>query len=118
MSPPDEEGAQAAIPGATATSSQQPTSSSDRSRRCRDQPYDVLGGNRGRRETAVRLPGRNPDPLQPGRRYHRPTTGLRADGYRTGWRDALEWVLDAHAGQIDELLRLKLRAIIERSVNL
>lgn len=73
---------------------------------------------RRRREAAVRLTGDNPDPLHPGRRYHRPTTGLRADGYRSGWRDAIEWVLDVHPAEISDLLQLKLRAIIERSVNL
>ena len=70
-----------------------------------------------RRESAVRLPGDDPDPVHPGRRYHRPTTGLRADGYRDGYASALRWLLGQHSEHIDELLRAKLSAIVARSVS-
>ena len=77
--------------------------------------FDELAGRQRRREAAVRLPGADPDPLHPGRRYHRPTTGFRAAGYRQGYAAALRWVLREHAAHVDELLRAKLAAIINRS---
>jgi hypothetical protein len=45
-----------------------------------------------RREAAVRSwPGENPDPQFPGRRYQKPSTGLRANGFREGFaRGALD----------------------------
>ena len=77
--------------------------------------FDELTARRRRREAAVRLPGADPDPAHPGRRYHRPTTGFRAAGYREGYAAALRWVLREHAAHIDEMLRAKLAAIIKRS---
>jgi hypothetical protein len=68
-----------------------------------------------RRESAVRLPGDNPDPLHRGRRIHRPATGFRAAGYKDGYAAALRWVLNAHSTDLDEMLRAKLATIIERA---
>ncbi|OBF92182.1 hypothetical protein A5791_14480 [Mycobacterium sp. 852002-51163_SCH5372311] len=68
-----------------------------------------------RREAAVRLEGANPDPVFPGRRYHRAPTGFRAAGYRQGYTAALTWILREHSTHISELLREKLAAIIVRS---
>jgi hypothetical protein len=83
-----------------------------------DQPdntgFDDLAAQQRRRASAVRLTGAHPDPLHPGRRYHRPPTGLRAAGYRDGYLAALRWVLREHASGIDELVRAKLAAIISR----
>jgi hypothetical protein len=46
--------------------------------------FDALAGLRRRREHAVRSEGGDPD--YPGdRKFHRPTTGLRAAGYRYGF---------------------------------
>jgi hypothetical protein len=61
------------------------------------------------------MPGENPDPENAGRRYHRPTTGLRAAGYRDGWAAALGWVVNEHPTDISDLLRDKLAVIIKRS---
>lgn len=44
--------------------------------------FDGLAAQRKRRAAAVRLPGG--DPTQPGRKYHRPTVGLRAVGMKEG----------------------------------
>lgn len=68
-----------------------------------------------RREAAVRLVGANPDPLFPGRRYHRPAAGHRASGYREGYSAALEYVLHEFGSQLDDLSHAKIGAIIKRS---
>ena len=48
------------------------------------QPFNVLTGARRRREYAVRLDGGDPD--YPGDlRFHQPSTGLRAAGFRHGF---------------------------------
>ncbi|MFV8319921.1 hypothetical protein [Mycobacterium sp. 23] len=50
----------------------------------RQQRVDVLVGLRDRREHALRTEGGDPD--YPGdRRYHRPSSGLRASGFRCGF---------------------------------
>jgi hypothetical protein len=77
--------------------------------------FEALAALRRRHAAAVRLPGENPDPLHPGRRYHRPSTGLRAAGYREGYVAALRWLLREHPEHIHELLRSKITAIIERA---
>jgi hypothetical protein len=77
--------------------------------------FDALDALRRRHAAAVRLPGENPDPLHPGRRYHRPSTGLRASGYRDGYAAALRWLLREQSDHINDLLRAKLTAIIERT---
>jgi hypothetical protein len=77
--------------------------------------YDGLRGNARRRAAAVRLPGENPDPLHPGHRYHRPSTGLRASGYREGYFAALQWVLLESSGCVDEPLRAEITAILKRA---
>jgi hypothetical protein len=78
-------------------------------------PFDELRGRQRRRESAVRMVGENPDPEHPGRRYHRPSTGLRADGYRQGYVAALRYVLRESGPQLNDLTRAKLAAIIKRS---
>jgi hypothetical protein len=77
-------------------------------------PFDELRGRQRRRESAVRMPGDNPDPEHPGRRYHRPSTGLRADGHCQGYVAALSYVLREFGPQLDDLTRAKLTAIAER----
>jgi hypothetical protein len=57
----------------------------------------VLADHRRRRAAAVRMEGG--DPEHPGTRFHRPSTGLRASGFREGFarggQDALRraWAL-------------------------
>jgi hypothetical protein len=77
--------------------------------------FDDLAARQRRRGAAVRMIGDNPDPLHRGRRYHRPTTGLRAAGYRQGYVAALRYVLREFASQLDDLARTKLATIIKRS---
>lgn len=77
--------------------------------------FDALEALRRRHAAAVRLPGENPDPLHPGRRYHRPSTGLRASGYREGYAAALRWLLREHSEHISDVLRAKVAAILERT---
>lgn len=83
----------------------------DDTQQCRR--YDGLAANQRRRGAAVRTEGG--DPEYPGTSYHRPTTGFRATGYREGYIAALGWVLREHAANIDELLRAKLAAVINRA---
>ena len=84
---------------------------------CTPAAFDDPDAQRRRRESAIRLPGDNPDPIQPGRRYHRPATGFRAAGFKDGYASALRSVLSQHAEHIDELLREKLTAVISRSAS-
>ena len=77
--------------------------------------FDALEALQRRHAAAVRLPGENPDPLHPGRRYHRPSTGFRASGYREGYAAALRWLLREHSEHINDLLRATLTAILERT---
>jgi hypothetical protein len=89
-------------------------SSNDTVNRRAQPAFDALAAMRRRHAVAVRLPGENPDPLHPGRRYHRPSTGLRASGYREGYAAALRWLLREHSAHINELLRAKITAILNR----
>lgn len=65
-----------------------------------------------RRAAAVRLPGG--DPLFPGTRFHRASTGFRASGYRDGYLAALRYVLRELEVHPLELVRAKLAAIVSR----
>lgn len=81
----------------------------------RREQFDALAAYRRRRESALRLDGsQDPDPLHPGRRHHRPSTGLRASGYREGYAAALRWLLREHSAHINELLRAKVAAMLNR----
>src|ERR1700677_4387028 len=77
--------------------------------------FDELAAHRLRRESAVRLTGADPDPVSPGRQYHKAPTGYRAAGYREGYAAALRYVLREFGSHLDELARTKLAAIIRRS---
>jgi hypothetical protein len=59
--------------------------SPDHTRSGRQSAYHVLAGTRRRREHVVRSEGGDPDHPND-RRYHRPPTGLRAAGFRDGYR--------------------------------
>lgn len=75
--------------------------------------FDPHAGLRCRREAAVRTPGG--DPLYPGRRFRRASTGLRADGYRQGYAAALRYVLREFGSDLSNLAQAKITAIAERS---
>lgn len=77
--------------------------------------HDEFANLRRRRGAAVRLEGVNPDPVYPGRQFHRPSTGLRADGYRQGYAAALRYVLREFGDCLNEIGRAKLIAIVKRS---
>lgn len=64
--------------------------------------FDGLAAQRKRRESAVRLPGG--DPTQPGRKYHRPTVGLRASGFSEGFAAGIRWASRASAEEIADAL--------------
>ena len=71
--------------------------------------FDVPAACRRRREAACRLPGGDPEARDT--RYHRPTTGLYASGYRDGFsrgaRDALRRVYRLvpaeHRGEVERI---------------
>jgi hypothetical protein len=75
--------------------------------------HSSAAGRQLRRATAVRLPGGDPD--NPGTRYHRPSTGLRASGYRQGYTASLRWVQREFGEHLDEIGRSRLAAILARS---
>jgi hypothetical protein len=81
----------------------------------KDTGFDELAAHRLRRESAVRLTGSDPDPVYPGRQYHKAPTGFRASGYREGYAAALRYVLREFGSHLDELARTKLAAIVRRS---
>lgn len=77
---------------------------------------DQLAAMRRRREAAVRLSGSdNPDPVIPGRQFHRAPTGFRAAGYRQGYAAALRYVLREFGDHLSDVARAKLTAIANRS---
>jgi hypothetical protein len=96
---------------------QPPIASPKTTSTCNDTPsaFDDLATHRLRRESAVRLTGTDPDPLHPGRQYHRPPTGFRAAGYRDGYAAAIRYVLREFGSHLDEIVRAKLAAIVSRS---
>lgn len=65
-----------------------------------------------RRDAAVRIPGGDPD--NPGRHFHKPSTGLRDSGFREGYRRALEYALFAFGPHLDEIGLAKAEAILNR----
>lgn len=77
--------------------------------------HDQLADLRRRRAAAVRLDGANPDPLYTGRKFHCPSTGLRAAGYRQGYVAAIRYVLREFGEYLGEIGRAKLAAIANRS---
>lgn len=94
------------------TSGHHTTKSHQDSRPGQRSAFDAHTALQHRRAAAVRLPGG--DPLYPGQRFHRASTGLRADGYRQGYAAAIRYVLREFGFEVDELTRAKLTAIAER----
>lgn len=86
--PPPEDGGSAGpaadAPPESFDSATTNTLADDRNPAGRQQRFDVLAGLRSRREHSLRSEGGDPD--YPGdRKYQRPSTGLRAAGYRQGF---------------------------------
>jgi hypothetical protein len=88
--PPKKDGGRA--PSPTATNRSPKPTSTDPIPADQHEQFDALADNQRRRETALRTDGgEDPDPLHPGRQYHRPPTGFRAAGYREGYVAGLRW---------------------------
>ena len=67
-------------------------------------------GLRQRRHAAVRIVGGDPD--NPGTRYHRPATGLRATGFREGFQRGARYALNQIWLSLTDEQRQVARAII------
>ena len=103
IGPPHEDGAPKGPAGSSGTSTT-PT---------RSKPTAAVGQLCARRAAAVRLVGG--DPENPGTRCHRPSTGLRASGFREGYVACLRWVQDELGEHLDPIGRELLAAILTRS---
>ena len=103
MSPPERERRPAGNRAPSSSANTTPTGGFNRS----------LSPGQLRRAAAVRLQGG--DPENPGSRYHRPSTGLRAAGYRQGYTACLHWVQQELWEHLNDTGRERLAAILARS---
>jgi hypothetical protein len=75
-----------------------------------DSRFDDFAARRRRRAHAVRLVGGDPD--MPGRRYAKPSTGLRASGFQEGFDHGARDVLNRIWPLLDDQARSAARAIV------